>query len=154
PVRPLRKRGAHLLGRLSVGTRHRCRGRPAPARRSLRRAAAQRPPHAVRHARAGHRRRARPALRGTHRPRPAAPHADGCCLAPWPGRRARSHRSASRPVTTALDHLLAELTAAGAHALTATNPHAARCRPSRENLAGVTARIPNLVTEGPLHRTT
>src|SRR2546426_4737835 len=23
--------------------------------------------------------RARPALRGTHRPRPAAPHADGCC---------------------------------------------------------------------------
>jgi len=47
-------------------------------------------------------------------------------------------------VTTALDHLLAELTAAGAHALTATNPHAARCRLSRENLAAVTDRIAEL----------
>ncbi len=47
-------------------------------------------------------------------------------------------------MTTALDHLLAELTAAGAHALTATNPHAARCRLSRENLAAVTDRIAEL----------
>ncbi len=50
-------------------------------------------------------------------------------------------------MTTALDHLLAELTAAGAHALTATNPHAARCRLSRENLAAVTDRIAELGLE-------
>ena len=50
-------------------------------------------------------------------------------------------------MTTALDHLLAELTAAGAHALTATNPHAARCRLSRENLAAVADRIAKLGLE-------
>src|SRR5262249_30172470 len=62
-------------------------------------------------------------------------------------RRAPSHRATPRSVSTALDRLLAELTAVGASAVTATNPHAARCRLSRETLTAVADRIAELGLE-------
>src|SRR5262249_7904406 len=140
-LRPLRERGAHFLRRLPVGTRNRRRGRSVLPRRRVCRPPPQRAPHAVRHACAGHRRRAGTALRGTHWPRLAPPDADRRCLAPRAGRCARSHRSAPRPMSTVLGRVLAELTAAGAADVTAADAHSARCRLSRERVAAVADRM-------------